>query len=79
MSSIAYSPQVGPLEMQDGRRRAWKVMPSVYEVVSRKADRRYQVVVVDGLPCCECPAGSHGHPCWHAALVLARILREKVA
>ena len=79
MSSIAYESRISPLEMQDGRRRAWKIMPTVYEVISRSARRRYQVVVVDGLPRCECPAGSHGRSCWHAALTLARLQREGLA
>lgn len=79
MPSIAYESRVSPLEMLDGRRRAWKVMPTVYEVVSRSGRQRYQVVVIFGRPQCECLAALNGRPCWHAALTLKRILREKAA
>jgi len=44
-------------------RRAWKVAETIYEVISRAADRRYTVVVVGGVPRCGCQAGQRGQAC----------------
>ena len=79
--SIAYRPSVSPIDMQDGRRRAWAVpdQPGVFEVISRDAEKRYRVEVVNGIPLCECPAAQHGRACWHASLVLARVERKAAA
>lgn len=74
--SIAYEKKVSPTDMQDGRRRAWKVTPDRFEVVSRDSTERYSVEVLGGMPICNCTAARFGRPCWHAALVLARLERE---
>lgn len=71
-----YERRIKPVEMLDGRRHAWKVGEDLYEVISRDAGERYRVEVKGGMPLCECTAAKFGRPCWHAALVLARLERE---
>jgi hypothetical protein len=51
-----------------------KRLGRVYEVQSRSSDTVYIVVLQaleDGraMLSCNCPAGSHDQPCWHAAAV----------
>lgn len=77
--SIAYDKSVSPVDMQDGRRRAWRTGPNTFEVIARSSEKRYQVEVVGGLPLCNCTAAQYRQPCWHAALVLARLEREAKA
>jgi hypothetical protein len=81
MSVQVYERSVSPIEMQDGRRRAWAVpgKPGHFEVIARDGGERYQVEVVKGLPLCDCTAAKYGRPCWHASLVLARVEREAAA
>lgn len=74
--SIAYAASVSPIDMQDGRRRAWKVGPDTFEVISRGTETRYRVQVAGGMPLCSCTAAKFGRPCWHASLVLDRVQRE---
>lgn len=74
--SIAYAKSVSPIDMQDGRRRAWKVGTDQFEVISRDTSERYRVDVVGGMPLCTCTAAHYSRACWHASLVLARIERE---
>ena len=77
MSAATYAKSVKPVEMLDGRRRAWRIGPDEFRVIGRDPIDRYVVKVTEGgVPCCPCPAGSRGNPCWHAALVLARLQRE---
>jgi SWIM zinc finger len=64
----------GPTVMN--RRRAWKVGETQYEVVSRAADQRYRVEVEGGMPLCSCEAARFGRPCYHAAVVLRRLMNE---
>lgn len=64
-----------PVEMM-AHRRAWRVGPATFRVVGRDGQQRYAVRVLDGVPHCNCPAGRHGRPCYHAALVLRRLGRE---
>jgi len=40
---------------------------------------RYVVAVHDGRIECSCRAASYGQPCWHAAKVESRLIREAVA
>ena len=56
-------------------RRAWRV-DDHYEVVSRSAKERYRVDVEGGMPLCTCTAARYGRPCYHAAVVLRRVMRE---
>ena len=73
--SIAYDRRVSPVDMQDGRRRAWRVGPDRFEVISRDGTERYRVDVMGGMPLCSCTAARFGRPCWHVSLVLARLER----
>lgn len=75
MSVIVHAKRVSPVEMQDGRRRCWKIGPAEYKVFGRSADP-YRIEVRNGVPFCPCDAGIRGRACWHAALVLARLQRE---
>lgn len=74
--SIAYEKKVSPTAMLNGRRRAWRVEPNRFEVISRDSTERYSVEVLGGMPICNCTAAHFGRHCWHAALVLARLERE---
>lgn len=57
-------------------RRAWRRSETRFEVISRDASTRYQVDVLGGVPLCSCPAARHRRPCYHAAVVLRRLIRE---
>ncbi len=56
-------------------RRAWRVGDH-FEVVSRSAKERYRVDVEGGMPLCICTAAKYSRPCYHAAVVLRRVMRE---
>lgn len=71
-----YDPRTPAIEMF-GHRRARAVIPGYYTVLGRDGRTRYDVIVDEAYePQCSCPAGSHGRPCYHAAVVL-RSMRNK--
>lgn len=57
-------------------RRAWRKGTNEYEVIGRGGKRRYRVLVVRGVPRCECPSGRRERVCYHAGIVLKRLERE---
>jgi hypothetical protein len=63
--------------------REVKRLGRVYEVPSRSSDAVYIVVLQaleDGraMLSCNCPAGSHDQPCWHAAAVWLSWSKEAI-
>jgi hypothetical protein len=63
--------------------REVKRLGRVYEVHSRSSDTMYLVVLQaleDGraMLSCNCPAGSHDQPCWHAAAVWLSWSKEAI-
>ncbi len=61
------------------RRRAWRVGPGCFGVFSRDGLTAYRVLVTSsGETSCTCTAGRFGRACYHAVLVLRRILREGI-
>lgn len=75
MSVRLFDRRVPPLSMMDGRRRAWKVASGRFKVFGRQGEQ-HRVHVMNGMPLCDCTAARFARPCWHAALVLARLMRE---
>ena len=61
-------------------RRAWRVGPGHFHVISRDGRTRYRVLATaDGEAACTCTAGRFGGACWHQCVVLRRVVREGVA
>jgi hypothetical protein len=59
------------------RRRAWRVGPGHFDVISRDGRTRYRVLAAaDGETSCTCTAGRFGGACWHQCAVLRRVARE---
>ena len=59
------------------RRRAWKVAPGHFHVISRDGRTHYRVLATaDGETACTCTAGRFGGACWHQCVVLRRVVRE---
>jgi len=60
-------------------RRAWRVGPGRFEVISRDGRTRYQVRTGGGRSIrCSCRGSRFHGACWHAVKVLMRLLREGV-
>ena len=59
--------------------KAWKVDDGLYTVHSAtQADAWYTVRLLSwGVLRCECEAGRRSLPCWHAARVWMRLVRER--
>ena len=78
--AIAFDRHVKPIDMLR-RRRAWRTEnPNAFNVFSRDGHTKYRVFVVNGVSpsiACQCEAGVHSSPCFHATLVMRRLMREK--
>ena len=74
MATRVFEPRTPAPEVMNTR-RAWRVGDH-FEVVSRSATKRYRVDVAGGMPLCTCTAAHYGRPCFHAAVVLRRVMRE---
>jgi hypothetical protein len=75
----AYDRRTPALDML-GRRRAWRVGPSCFQVFSRDGLTAYRVLVTPaGETSCTCTAGRFGGACWHQIRALKRALREGLA
>ncbi len=61
------------------RRRAWRVGPGCFRVFGRDGLTAHRVLATPaGETSCTCTAGRFGRACYHAVLVLRRILREGI-
>lgn len=75
-----YTDSVKPVDMIN-LRHAHKIDDNHYKIYGRDGNPYIVFVYWDsfGIPhiMCPCYAGSHNAPCFHAAVVLRRLIREK--